>query len=177
MKYRKWLVVGLMTLGLNGSSGMASDGKGYEISVPMHMINDTIREKFPQSKQTNYGTLMIEKPNVLSHVGSDRLEVDTLFRFSSMLLQEGIQGRVLLSSGIHYNPSDRGLYLAKPMIEELNVQNFKLSKYLTPEIKNLIKDAIVQQLGNKPIYNMNNVSLLVKDVGIQNGNVVVTVGL
>ncbi len=63
------------------------------------------------------------------------------------------------------------------MIDELKFQNFSLSQYLTPQIKKIIGDAIAQQLRNKPIYHMNTGASFVKNVAVQNGNVVVTVGL
>jgi len=177
MKYKNWLLLGLMTLGLSGCVGVAPDGKGYTINVPMNMINSTIGQNFPQSQQTNYGTLMIEKPNVLGRAGSDKLGVWTSFTFSNMLMPQGIKGAVSLSSGVRYNSNDRGLYLANPMIDELKFQNFSLSQYLTPQIKNLIGDAIAQQLRAKPIYRMNTGASFVRNVGVQDGNVVVTVGL
>lgn len=178
MKYKNVLLTALVVLGLSGCVGVAPGGQGYTINVPMNMINSTVGQNFPQSQQTNYGTLMINKPNILGQAGSDKLGVGTSFSFSNMLIPNGIKGAVSLSSGVQYSTRDRGLYLKSPMIDEVTFQNFSLSKYLTPQMKNIIGDVIAQQLMKKPIYRMDNMGAsFVKGVAVQNGNLVVTVGL
>ena len=178
MKYKNVLLIALLVLGLSGCVGVTPDGKGYTINVPMNMINSTVGQNFPQSQETNYGTLMIDKPNILSRAGSDKLGVGTSFSFSNMLIPNGIKGAVSLSSGVRYSARDRGLYLTSPMIDELTFQNFSLSKYLTPQMRNIIGDVIAQQLMKKPIYSMDNIGAsFVRGIAVQNGNLVVTVGL
>jgi len=178
MNYKKLLLSTLLSLGLTGCVGVAPGGQGYNITVPMGMINSTVGQNFPQSQKTNYGTLMIDKPNILGKQGSSKLGIGTSFSFSNMFMPNGIKGAVSLSSGVRYNASDRGLYLASPMIEDIKFQNFALSKYMTPQIRNIIGDLIAQKLANKPIYHMNNMGAsFVKGIGVENGNVVVRVGL
>jgi len=178
MNYKTWFVGIVFILGLSGCVGIAPGGQGYNITVPMNVINSTVGQNFPQSQKTNYGTLMIDKPNILGQQGSDKLGVGTSFTFSNMFVPNGIKGTVSLSSGVRYNARDRGLYLASPMIDDIKFQNFALSKYMTPQIRNLIGDIITQKLSNKPIYHMNNMGAsFVKDIRVENGNVVVNVGL
>jgi len=176
--YKKLFFVVMLMFGLNACVGISPDGRGYTINVPLSVINTTVGQNFPQKQQTSYGTLLIEKPNILGKKGSNTLGVGTSFSFSNMLIPNGIKGAISLSSGVRYNPSNRGLYLTSPMIDELTFQNFSLSHYLTPEMRNIIGDIIAQQLMKKPIYRMNNMGAsLVKGVGVQNGNLVVTLGL
>ena len=177
MKAKKLLTTVVCVLGLSGCVGVSPDGKGYTVTVPMNVINSTVGENFPQSQKTSYGTLLIDKPNILGKQGSDKLGVGTSFRFSNMLMPSGIKGRIALSSGLRYNPQDRGLYLASPMVDEIAFQDFALSKYITPQMRQLIGDLVAQKLLSKPIYRMNNISSFVKGVGVHNGNVQVTVGL
>ena len=178
MNYKTWFVGIVFILGLSGCVGIAPGGQGYNITVPMNVINSTVGQNFPQSQKTNYGTLMIDKPNILGQQGSDKLGVGTSFTFSNMFVPNGIKGTVSLSSGVRYNARDRGLYLASPMIDDIKFQNFALSKYMTPQIRNLIGDIITQKLSNKPIYHTNNMGAsFVKDIRVENGNVVVNVGL
>lgn len=176
MKIKKLLLIALVSLGLSGCVGVAPGGQGYTINVPMNVINSTVGQNFPQSQNTNYGKLMIDKPNILGKAGSDKLGVGTSFTFTNMLIPNGVKGAVSLSSGVRFNAGDRGLYLANPMIDELTFQNFSLSSYLTPQMKNIIGEVIAQQLRSKPIYRMGTGASLVKNVGVQNGNVMVTVG-
>ncbi len=177
MLYKKLFLVVMVSLGFGGCVGVAPGGQGYTVNVPISMINSTLGQNFPKSQNTDYGKLMIDKPNILGKAGSDKLGVGTSFTFSNMLIPKGIKGAVSLSSGVRYNASDRGLYLANPMIEELQFQNFSLSKYLTPQMKNIIGESIAQQLRSKPIYRMNTGASFVRNVSVQDGNVVLTVGL
>jgi len=172
------LLSALLVFGFNACVGVSPDGRGYTVAVPLSVINSTVAQNFPQSKKTNYGTLLIDKPNILGQQGSNKLSVGSSFTFSNMFIPTGIKGAVSLSSGVRYSPNDRGLYLTSPMIDELTFQNFSLSKYLTPQMRNMIGDVIAQQLMKKPIYHMNNIGAsFVKNVGIENGNLMVTVGL
>jgi len=174
----KLLVGTAFTLGLTACVGVAPGGQGYNITVPMGMINSTIGQNFPQSQKTNYGTLMMDKPNILGKQGSNKLGVGTSFSFSNMFVPNGIKGAISLSSGVRYSPTDRGLYLASPMIDDIKFENFVLSKYMTPQIRNIIGDVIAQKLSSKPIYRMDNMGAsFVKGIGVENGNVVVRVGL
>ena len=175
---KKLLLSTILLFGLNACVGVSPDGRGYTVAVPLSVINSTVSQSFPKSQKTNYGTLLIEKPNILGKQGSNKLGVGTSFTFSNMFIPSGIKGAVALSSGVRYNPNDRGLYLTSPMIDELTFQNFSLSKYLTPQMRNMIGDVIAQQLIKKPIYHMNTIGAsFVKGVGVENGNLLVTVGI
>ncbi|MCF6245353.1 MAG: DUF1439 domain-containing protein [Sulfurovum sp.] len=177
-KYKNIINLGLILFGLSGCVGVSPGGQGYDITVPMGMINSTVAQNFPQSRQTNYGTLNIDKANILGKQGSDKLGVGTTFSFSNMLIPNGVKGEVHFSGGIRYNTRDRGLYLTSPMVDELKFLNFSLSSYITPQMRNMIGDIIAQELMKKPIYNMNTMGAsFVKGIGVENGNVVVSVGL
>jgi len=168
----------LFAWGLSGCVGVSSDGMGYDVTVPLSVVNTTVAQNFPKKQQTNYGTLLIDKPNILGKQGSNKLSVGTSFSFSNMLLPSGLKGEVSFSSGIRYNAQNRGLYLASPMIDELKFEKFALSQYLTPEMRNLIGDVITQELMKRPIYQMNNLGAsLVRGVRVKQGELVVTVGL
>jgi hypothetical protein len=176
--YKKLMLIVTTVFGLSACVGVAPGGQGYTINVPMHMINTNLGHSFPKSQQTNYGTLLIDRPNVLGQAGSDKLGVGTSFSFSNFLIPNGIKGVVSLSSGVRFDPRDKGLYLTSPMIDELKFKNFSLSEYITPQMKNMIGDLISQQLIKKPIYRMNNMGAsFVRDVSVRNGNLVLTVGL
>ncbi len=176
--YRRIVLSLMLIFGISGCAGVNPSSGGYNVAIPLHVINSTVGQSFPQKQKTNYGTLMIDKPNILGKQGSDKLGLGTAFSFSNMLIPDGIKGSISISSGVRFNPSDKGLYLTSPMIDDVKFQNFSLAKYLTPEIRTIIGDIIMQQLANKPIYRMNNIGAsFVKGVHIQNGNLIVTLGL
>jgi len=178
MNYKQIILVVTLVWALTGCVGVTPDGRGYNVSIPLNVINTTVGQNFPKSQKTNYGTLLIDKPNLLGKQGSDKLGVGTTFTFSNMFIPNGIRGSLNLSSGLRYNPSDRGLYLASPMIDELTFQNFSLSSYITPQIRNMIGDIIAKQIIKKPIYHINSMGAsFVQGIRVQNGNVVLTLGL
>jgi len=178
MNYKKVCIGLCLVVGLNSCVGVTPNGMGYNVAVPLSMINSTVKQSFPQEKQTNYGTLLIDKPNILAKAGTDKLGVGTSFTFSNTLIPNGLKGGVSFSSGVRYNPKDKGLYLTSPMVDELTFQNFSLSKYLTPQMRNIIGDVIAKQLISKPIYKMNNMGAsFVKGVSVQNGELIVNLGL
>ena len=178
-KIVKNLLLGIFfVFGLNACVSVSPDGRGYTVSIPLDVINSTVSQNFPQSQKTNYGTLLVEKPNILGKQGSNKLSVGSSFTFSNMFIPNGIKGAVSFSSGVRYSSNDKGLYLTSPMIDDIRFQNFSLSKYLTPQMRNMIGDVISQQLMKNPIYHMNNIGAsFVKDVGIENGNLMVILGL
>ena len=175
----QWTLASIFTLFiLTACVNVAPGGQGYTIAIPMQTINSTVGSNFPQNQKTSYGTLTINKPNILGQQGGNKLGLGTSFSFANMFIPNGIKGAVSLSSGVRYNASDRGLYLANPMIDNIEVHNFALSKYLTPEIKNMIGQLIAKEVTRRPIYHINNMGAsLVKGIGVENGNVVVTLGL
>jgi hypothetical protein len=177
-KYQKITIILGFILGLQGCTNISSNGMGYNITIPMNVINSTVRQNFPQKRNTNYGTLLIDKPNILARQGNNKLGVGISFTFSNILIPNGVKGQVHFSGGIRYNPRDKGLYLTSPMIDELRFQNFSLSSYLTPQMRNAIGDIIAQQLIRRPIYRINNAGAsFVKGIGVQNGNIILTLGL
>lgn len=176
--YKSILLSVMLIVGMSGCVGVSPDGKGYTVAIPLNVINSTVAQNFPRNQQTNYGTLLIDKPNILGKQGSDKLGIGTTFTFSNMLIPNGVKGSLNLSSGLRYNPRDRGLYLASPMIDELVFQNFSLSSYITPQMRNLIGDIITKEIIKKPIYHINNIGAsFVRGIGVQNGNVILTFGL
>jgi len=178
MSYKKLLLSAMVLFSLHSCAGVSPDGMGYNVTVPLSVINTTVSQKFPQTKTTNYGTLLIDKPNILAKQGSNAVGVGTSFTFSNMFIPNGIKGSVLFSSGVRYSARDRGLYLVSPMVDELTFQNFSLSQYLTPQIREMIGDMIAQVLLKKPIYHMNDMGAsFVKDIEIKNGNLLLTLGI
>lgn len=178
MNYKKYCLSAIVVLGLSSCVTPSLDGKGYDMTVPLSSVNSTIAKNFPQKKKTDYGTLLIEKPDLLAKKSNDTLGIGSDFTFSNMLIPNGIKGKASLSSGLSFNASDKGIYLANPMVDELKFQDFALSKYLTPQVRTLIGKAIAQQLKNKPIYKVDSMgSSLVKNVAVKNGDLVLSLGL
>jgi len=178
MSYKKIFLVGLFVLGLNSCVGINPNG-GYDITVPLSMVNTTVQGNFPQNKKTSYGTLLINKPNILSAKGGDKLGVGTSFKFSNMLMPKGITGSISLSSGVRYDPATKGVYLNSPMVDDIKFAKFALSKYLTPSMRNSIGEVISQTLMKKPIYNLGNQvgASFVKGISVKNGSLIVNLGL
>ena len=168
-----------------GCVGVDPQGRGYSVAIPMSSINSALADNFPVKQKVRYGVvsglLNIEDPSVFGKSGSDKLDVGTTFRFSNMFIPNGIIGKINLASGIRYDANSKNLFLANPMVNELKFQNFSMSKYLTPEMRNAIGMVIAKAVAKKPIYNLNRSSLsmgsgFVKGLDVRNGQVYVTFG-
>jgi len=178
MQYKTYFMSAALLIGLSGCVQPSLSGQGYDITVPLSTVSSGIAESFPQKNKMKYGTLVVEKPDLLAKKSKDTLGIGSAFSFSNMLIPNGIKGVAKLSSGLRFDPSDKNVYLDNLMVDELKFQDFALSNYLTPQIRTLIGKAIASQLKEKPLYQVNSLgSSLVKDVSIKNGDLVLSVGL
>jgi len=185
-RIKKSIIVAVLLGVFGGCVGVDPQGRGYSIAIPMSMINSSLADNFPVKQKVSYGVvsglLNIADPTILGKSGSDKLGVGTTFKFSNMFIPNGIIGKINLASGIRYDANTKNLFLANPMVNELQFQNFSMSKYLTPEMRNAIGIVIAQAVAKKPIYNLNKSSTLgmgsglVKGLDVRNGQVFVTFG-
>jgi len=181
---KKILAIGLLTALFTGCVGVDPQGRGYSVPVPLSMINSTLQEKFPVDQKVSYGvvsgTLNISDPTVLGKEGSDKLGVGTSFKFSNMLMPNGVSGAINLASGIRYDANTKNLYLANPMVQELKFQDFSLSKYLTKDMRNAIGMVIAETIAKKPVYNIEKAGIgagFVRGIDVRNGQVFLTFGM
>ncbi len=183
MKIKKILLVFLgLYLGVfSACVGVDPQGRGYSFVVPMGMINTTLAKQFPVKEKRALGTVEISDPTVLGQQGSDKLNVGTSFRFTNMLIPDGISGSLKLASGVRFDPKTQNIYLANPMVEELKFQNFSLSKYLTDSMRRSLGMIIAETISKKPIYNIKKAGLVgssfVRGIDVRNGQVYLTIGL
>jgi len=161
--------------------GVDPQGRGYSVAVPMGMINSTLAQQFPVKESRTLGTVEISDPSILGKQGSDKLNIGTSFNFTSMLIPNSIRGSLKLASGVRFDPKTQNLYLANPMVEELKFQDFSLSNYLTPSMKNSLGMIISETIVKKPIYNIQKAGMvgssLVRGIDVRDGQVYLTFGL
>jgi hypothetical protein len=181
---KKILMIGAIIGLFLGCLAVDPQGRGYSIAVPMNIINSTLAEKFPVDRKLSYGVvsgnLNISNPNILGKSGNDKLGVGTSFKFTNMLIPNGISGKINLTSGVRYDATTRNLYLKNPMVDKIEFQNQSLMKNLPNGIQKVIGDIIAQTIAKKPIYNLQNkglVSGFVRGIDVRNGQIFITFGL
>ena len=161
-------------------AGFDPNAGTYTIDVPTNIIQKNIDAKLPLKKSLSIGTLKINSSDILTQNSNDKLNLGTTFSFSSLLIPT-INGKVNVTGGIKYNTQNKSFYLKDPMLDKLQFNNFVLSRYLTPSMKDLISKIIGQSLAKYPIYrldgNMELVSKVLRNVKIQNGDLKLTFGL
>ncbi len=180
---RKFLLILLgLSIGLfTACVGVDPQGRGYSVAVPMGIINTTLAKQFPVREKRSLGTVEISDPTVLGKQGSDKLNVGTSFKFTNMLISDGIKGSLKLASGVRFDPKTQNLYLANPMVEELKFQDFSLAKYLTDGMRRSLGMIIAETIAKKPIYNIKKAGMvgssLVRGIDVRDGQIYLTFGL
>ena len=154
-------------------AGLDPNNGTYTINIPTSIMQSNIDANLPLKKSLSIGTLQINSSDILSKNSNNKLNLGTSFSFSS-LLTPNINGKVNVTSGIKYDEKNKSFYLKNPMLDKLQFNNFALSKYLTPNMKNLISQIIGKSIAQYPIYkldgNMNMVSKVLKNIKIENGD-------
>jgi len=188
MKHIKSILTKLLLIALGVSLGVFTacvgvdpQGRGYSVAVPMGMINTTLANQFPVKEKRTLGTIEISDPTVLGKQGSDKLNIGTSFKFTNMLIPDGIGGSLKLASGVRFDPKTQNLYLANPMVEELKFQDFSLAKYLTEDMRRSLGMIISETIAKKPIYNIKKAGMigssLVRGIDVRDGQIYLTFGL
>ena len=175
------VVLGLYIGVFTACVGVDPQGRGYSVAVPMGIINTTLAKQFPVREKRSLGTIEISDPTVLGKQGSDKLNVGTSFKFTNMLISDGISGSLKLASGVRFDPKTQNLYLANPMVEELKFQDFSLAKYLTDSMRKSLGMIIAETIAKKPIYNIKKAGIVgsnfVRGIDVRNGQIFLTFGL
>lgn len=174
------VMLGLLIGSFTACVGVDPQGRGYSVAVPMGMINTTLADQFPVKESRSFGTVEMKDPNILGQQGSDKLSIGTAFNVSSMLMPNGVGGSLKLSSGVRFDPTTKNLYLANPMVEDLQFQDFSLAKYLTNDMRNALGLLIAETISKKPIYNIAKAGMgtaFVKGIDVRDGQIFLTFGL
>jgi len=168
----------------SGCVAVDPEGRGYSVAIPMAIVNTTLSQNFPVERELKYGIvsgkLNITNPTILGQSGKDKLAVGTAFKFTNMLIPDGISGEIALESGVRYDPISKNLYLKNPMVKEIKFQDDSLLAKLPTGIKNAIGEVIAQTIAKKPIYNLkqsNIISGFIKGIDVRNGQIYLTFGI
>ena len=126
----------------------------------------------------------LDNPRVTLVDGQDRvqggLDVDLLIRAGKTQLT--FNGTVDASSGIRYEAAEGAFYLSQPVVETLSVQG--LPDRYADRAKSLLTRALDEYYKRWPVYTLKQkdfkqatTKLVLKDVIIQNQELVITLGL
>lgn len=157
----------------------------FEVKITEDQINSVLEEQLPFS-ETYLNILVLKRESASAQLteGSDRMLVSLN---SSVALKDNgtggsFSGTIDVSTGIGYNPETGEVFLEDPVVESLRIGNFpeKDLGFLTAIVDILV--GVV--LDGFPIYVLEPediptaiASLLLKDVGIEDGYLVLTFGL
>jgi hypothetical protein len=182
--FKRLIISALFLSFFSGCVAVDPDGRGYSVAIPMAIVNSTLQQNFPVERDVKYGLvsgkLNISNPTIFGQSGKDKLAVGTAFKFTNMLVPNGISGEISLDSGVRYDPISRNLYLKDPMVKEVKFQEESLLAKLPDGVKKVIGDVIAQTIAKKPIYNLkqsNLISGFVKGIDVRNGQIYLTFGI
>jgi hypothetical protein len=182
--FKRVMAFSLLLSFFSGCVAVDPEGRGYSVAIPMAIVNSTLNQNFPVERDLKYGIvsgkLNISNPTILGQSGKDKLAVGSAFKFTNVLVPDGISGEISLDSGVRYDPVSRNLYLKEPMVKEIKFQEESLLQKLPDGIKKAIGDIVAQTIAKKPIYNLKQSTIIsgfVRGIDVRNGQIYLTFGL
>ncbi len=159
--------------------------KNVEYRFTEPQIRDQLSQKLPLEKTYLFiFSVILDNPRVTLINGSNRvnagMDVVLNIKFGSEPLPLG--GTIDVSGGLRYSRKESAFYLEEPIIENLGIQGVP-EKY-SEKVKQVMELALAEYFSKRPIYTLKAddpaksvAKILLKDVVVENQELVVTLGL
>ena len=160
-------------------------GKEYVVRISEKQIQEKLAEKLPMTKSYFFILeVTLDNPRVVLQNGSRRVAagLDVTLNININKNPKPLGGSLDVSGGVRYVADQGSFYLEDPQIENLAVQGVP-AKYIKKINKALTK-ALAEYYKNNPIYTLSNFNakqamarLVLKDVVVENSELVITLGI
>ena len=175
------IVVAVVLIGLL-AGGYYLSGKEYVVRLSETQIVDKLKEKLPLTQQYLLVIqVTLDNPSVHLINGSKRVNagLDVVF---NVPLVPPINGRIDVSGGIRYLAERGQFFLTDPVVEDLEVPAIP-AEYME-KFSTALTKALAAYYADHPIYTLNTgdvkqaaAKMVLKDVTVENRELVVTLGL
>jgi len=160
-------------------------GKEYVLRFSEAQIQETLAKKLPMTKTYLFIIqVTLESPRVLLENGSNRVNagLDVSLNVTVDNNPEPLGGSIDLSGGVRYESEKGQFFLTDPVIEHLQVQG--ISPAYTTRVNDALTKALAEYYSERPIYTLSEfdakqvaVQMVLKDVIVENKELVVTLGI
>ena len=182
---KKAIVVLGVVLALAAGAFVYFSGKEYSFRFTEQQLQEKLAAKLPFKKSyLLIFQVTLDNPRVMLRDGSDRVEAGFDVQLNIKVGEEPkpLGGSIDASGVPIYVPEEGAFYLSDPKIEALEVQGIP-SEYAS-KAKDALTQALARYYAERPIYTLNTTSikqsaarLVLKSVIVENGELVVTLGL
>ncbi len=174
------LLTSLLAIGV-----FALRGKRYQLKLTEQQIQEKLDAKFPIERGTrSLLILTLSEPDVALAEGADRiafgLKASVDIKVGGKNLSLRGTGRV--NAGLRYEPDDHSFYLIEPLIESLNIQGVPV--LFVNKVNGTAAKLLNERIDNHPIYTLRRddlkqsaARLVLEDVTVEDGRLVITLGL
>ncbi len=152
--------------------------QGMTVVVPASKITQSLQQQFPITENTPYGKVTLTNPRALLQKGSDRITAGATVLFSNSLIQQQ-RGSVYISGKPVFDARTGSVFLTQPQIEKLDINN-NLTQFLQGPASEIVRPFIDEVFRKVPVYTIDKKSIqgsFVKNVRVENGNLLLTFGL
>ena len=160
-------------------------GKEYIFRFSANQIQEKINAKLPLTKSYLFiFQVTLDKPRVALEDRSRRVKagLDIVLNIQAGNEPKPLGGSVDVSGGVRYSPQTAEFFLTDPIIERLAVQG--VPELYTQKVNSVLTQALAEYYASHPIYTLKATDtkqaaarLVLKDVIIDKGELVVTLGL
>lgn len=160
-------------------------GKEYVVRISESEIQEMMQEALPFTKTYLFiFKITLDNPRVELANGSDRIKAGLDIVLNIQLGKDGIplSGSADLSGGVLYEPIDGSFYLTNIEVEQLSIQG--VPEEYTDRVASVVGAALADYYSTRPAYQLESddlkqaaALLVLRDVNIENNELIVTLGL
>ena len=173
----------LVLLGLGLSAVFYLKTTGHTIVLTEEDLRGTLARQLPMTNRYMGVTeVTLDNQRLELKEGSDRIDVTFGVSFSFVGIPLSLSGDADVSGGLRYEPETHQIFVTDPEVEELRVGNIP-EQYAEP-VNLALGEALAQYYQRQPLYTLKDSVLkeataraLLRDVEVQDGEVVLTLGL
>ena len=160
-------------------------GKEYTFRFTEDQLQEKLAEKLPFKKTyLLIFVVTLDNPRITLAEGSSRVQAGLDVTLNIRIGEEpnALGGSIDASGAPSYVPEEGAFYLSDPVIEDLAVQGIP-AEYVA-KVNDVLTKAVARYYAERPIYTLKKTSikqsaarLVLKGVIVENGELVVTLGL
>lgn len=169
----------LFFLGGCGNGGPDAGLLSYTSVIETEKINVELVKVTPISRRSTFGSFRINRAAVQPGEKGDRVVLLTQFSLTTFEIPEGVDGTLMASCGLRYDPKSRQIFLTDIRPGRIQFANASLAEYVSKGARQGIVSIVQKVFGDIPIYQLDASfgSKFVKKVGVYKGKIVIVYGL